>query len=331
MSVATTTDSPAAIAATASTPSTSADRPCHRPYRAVVASVSRVSESFVRVVFTCPRFRWFGTDRLDQRVKLLFPLDDGTLHDLGADGEDEGEPYAWYAAWRELPEHLRSPMRTYTVRAVDPDARTVTVDFACHGDVGPATRWAQRAVAGQELLICGPDSRSETSHLGIDFKPGLAEHLLLAGDETAAPAICAILEQLPATRDVHAFIEVPTDGDVLPLDVPASFNVTWLPRNHDRVGEEVLPAVTRWLDEHPELVQAATAPRVQQLDDVDVDSEILWDSPDPTVPGEFYAWLAGESAVIKTMRRALVSARGIDRRRVAFMGYWRQGQCERSA
>lgn len=305
-------------------------RPSHRPYRATVQSVTRLAQNYLRITFTCPRFEHFGTHRLDQRIKLLLPLPDGTLADLGCDSTDPGEPYGWYAEWRDLPEDRRSPMRTYTVRAVDTAARTVTIDFVCHGDTGPASRWARRAVPGDQILISGPDSRSDTCHLGIDFKPGTAEHLLLAGDETAAPAICAILEMLPPTRDVHAFIEVPSDGDVLPLSIPDSFQVTWLPRNHDRVGELVVPAVTRWLDEHPEIVAAAASPRPQVVEDLDVDTQILWDSPEPA-PGEFYAWLAGESAVIKTMRRALVTARSIDRRRVAFMGYWRDGQSERSA
>jgi len=42
----------------------------------------------------------------------------------------------------------------------------------------------------------------------------------------------------------------------------------------------------------------------------------------------FCAWLAGEAAVIKTLRRHLVTGCGVDRRSVAFMGYWRQGRAE---
>jgi NADPH-dependent ferric siderophore reductase len=41
-----------------------------------------------------------------------------------------------------------------------------------------------------------------------------------------------------------------------------------------------------------------------------------------------YAWLAGEAGVIRALRRHLVSERGIDRRTVAFMGYWRIGRAE---
>ena len=41
-----------------------------------------------------------------------------------------------------------------------------------------------------------------------------------------------------------------------------------------------------------------------------------------------YAWLAGEAGVIRTLRRHLVAERGLDRRAVAFMGYWRLGHAD---
>ncbi|MFR0656789.1 SIP domain-containing protein, partial [Pantoea sp. SIMBA_079] len=63
------------------------------------------------------------------------------------------------------------------------------------------------------------------------------------------------------------------------------------------------------------------------LDDVDVDNDILWETAE-AVPAGFYAWIAGESAAVKTLRRLLVRGHGIDRSRVAFMGYWRLGRAE---
>ena len=41
-----------------------------------------------------------------------------------------------------------------------------------------------------------------------------------------------------------------------------------------------------------------------------------------------YAWLAGEAGVIRNLRRHLVTERGLDRRAVAFMGYWRLGHVD---
>jgi NADPH-dependent ferric siderophore reductase len=39
--------------------------------------------------------------------------------------------------------------------------------------------------------------------------------------------------------------------------------------------------------------------------------------------------MAGEAAMVKGLRRHLVQGCGVDRKRVAFMGYWRLGQSER--
>ena len=76
---------------------------------------------------------------------------------------------------------------------------------------------------------------------------------------------------------------------------------------------------------------AVTRP-VADLDDVDVDADLLWEVPRDDASSvrtaEAYAWLAGEAAVIKSLRRYLVSELGWDRTAVAFMGYWREGRAE---
>jgi NADPH-dependent ferric siderophore reductase len=41
-----------------------------------------------------------------------------------------------------------------------------------------------------------------------------------------------------------------------------------------------------------------------------------------------YVWIAGESGQVKALRRHFVGERGFDRRRVTFVGYWRQGLSE---
>ena len=48
---------------------------------------------------------------------------------------------------------------------------------------------------------------------GVEFRPGTARTLLLAGDETAAPAICSILEALPPSMSGHAVVEVAHESD----------------------------------------------------------------------------------------------------------------------
>ncbi len=305
-----------------------ATRPAYRPYVARVLTAQRLSPHFVRVTFTADDFDVFGTAGLDQRIKLILPLEDGTVGDFGQQDAaviDSGE---WYTRWRELADNERGPLRTYTVRRVDPAARQVVVDFVVHHGAGPAGSWAEHARAGQEMVIVGPDQRSLDYRVGLDWHPGTARRVLLAGDETAVPAISAILESLDSTYDVDAFIEVPTAADVLELNLADTVRVTWVARDEREHGAALTQAVVAWTASAGDVLARAAAPRHQDLADIDVDSELIWDSPDDS-EGEFYAWIAGEAAMVKGLRRHLVQASGVDRKRVAFMGYWRLGQSER--
>jgi len=299
-------------------------RPAYRPYLLRAARIQRLAPHFVRVTFTGGDLVDFGTGGLDQRIKVVFPFADGTFSDLGQH-EAAGD---WYDRWRALPAEERNPFRTYTVRRIDAAARELDIDFVVHHEPGPAGAWADAAEIGDELVVVGPDERSPHSRGGIDWHPGSARRLLLAGDETAAPAICSILESLGAGFDVDAFVEVPTAADALRPALPASFRVRWISRNDAPHGERLIEAVTAWTAQSTDLLAAAAAPRPQELEDIDVDQEVLWDSSEDA-DGEFYAWIAGESATVKTLRRLLVSGCGVDRKRVAFMGYWRRGQSER--
>src|SRR5690554_567605 len=307
-------------------------RPAYRPYRASVARLVQLTPNFVRVTFTGDDFHTFGTDGLDQRLKIIFPIDGHGISDIGADDEQTLADGSWYARWRALPDERRNPFRTYTVRAIRPTERELDVDMVSHGDgdynSGPASRWLNRATVGDEVVIVGPDAGSIDSAIGIDWHPGAATQLLLAGDETAAPAICAVLESLPHGRRAQAFIEVPDAADSLPLDLPSGCSVTWLHRGENPVGTHLDPAVRGWVADNLAVIRPALAASAQQLEDVDVDLELLWDSPEEVTDGHFYAWLAGEASAIKLLRRFLVSETGIDRKRVAFMGYWRAGRAE---
>lgn len=296
------------------------DRAAYRPFDVRVAGIRVLSPSFRRVTFTADDLRFFAAHAKDQRIKILFPVD-GVLSELGIDGE-------WYARWRALPDGERNPFRTYTVRAVRPAQGEVDVDFVWHGlneHSGPAATWLSDAVEGDQVVIVGPDARSVHSAIGMDWRPGDASEILLAGDETAAPAICGILESLPAGVRAHAFIQVPTAQDALPVAHNDATSLTWLARDTD--PQSLDDAVRVWLGGHRTAYAPALTRGAQELDDIDVDVDLLWDSPEGG-NGSFYAWLAGEAAMIKGLRRLLVSETGIDRSRVAFMGYWRRGKAE---
>jgi NADPH-dependent ferric siderophore reductase len=303
-------------------------RPAYRPYRATVSGLVRLSAHFIRVTFTGPDLEVFGTDGFDQRLKIVLPIAGLGLSDIGADDERALAEGNWYARWRALPDERRNPFRTYTIRAARPAEREIDVDMVCHGDGGPASRWLGNVTIGEEVYLVGPDSRSNQSHTGIDWHPGDATEFLLAGDETAAPAICSIIESLPSGCTAHAFIEIPAVSDRVPVTVPVGCTVTWLSRGQSPVGDALDPAVRDWIAQNPNAIRSSLVSSAQQLDDIDIDRELLWHSPEATAGGLFYAWLAGEAAAIKRLRRFLVSETGIDRKRIAFMGYWRAGKAE---
>ncbi|NNH06689.1 siderophore-interacting protein [Cellulomonas fimi] len=294
-----------------------------------VADVQRLCPSVLRLTFTGDDLDRFADNGFDQRIKFFLPLRDAGYDELlSLDGSAD-----WYGRWRALPDERRHTVRTYTARAVRQHRRELDVDVVLHGDLGPASRWAGSAAPGDELVILGPNADAVGPHGGVDFvPPARTDRLLIAGDETALPAIAGILERLPADARGEAIIEMPHPEDRLDLTAPAGVTVRWYGRGENPHGSLLVPAVQAAAARM--LPGQAPAPDVV-LEDVDVDEGILWEVPVDWATGaplaeeaHLYAWLAGEAAVIKTLRRHLVAECGVDRKAVAFMGYWREGRCE---
>jgi len=212
------------------------------------------------------------------------------------------------------------------------EQREVDVDFVLHGATGPASAWAESAAVGDEVVLIGPNARFPGPTGGFEWHPPVdASCLLIAGDETAVPAVCTIVESLSAGRRARVLLEVPEAGDALEVAAPAGVEITWLPRSTGAGapaprGSLLTAAVVQAAARLGDVLGPSPAP----LEDVDVDSGILWEVPsEATVPARssgVYAWLAGEAGVVKGLRRHLVQEVGVDRRSIAFMGYWREGR-----
>lgn len=285
----------------------------------------RLSPHFVRLALAAPELADFGVEgpSYDQRIKLLIPGENG-LPDL--------DPARWYDDWRSREESERGSLRTYTVRAVRGSGSdsVLVVDVVVHADgptgaPGPGSRWALDAALGERVLLVGP--RRGSYFGGIEFDPGEARELLLVGEESAVPAVAAILEQIGETARGAAFLEVPDAADLQQLDAPPGVKVHWLVRGEAPVGAALVPAVRAHLG-----LPVAVPGSSEAGEEVDPD---LWETPTysssgadlaAAAPGDRYAWIAGEAGVVTTLRRALVRECGWQRGEVAFMGYWRQGR-----
>jgi len=247
-----------------------------------VARTRRLGPSLVRVTFVGEDLQYFFSDGHDQSLSLFLPAEGRTEPGVPVELGD-----GWWQGWREQADDVRAVMRSYTLRSLRRDPDEIDIDIVLHEPAGPASRWAARACAGDRVQLLGP---AVADNRAIRFRPpGDTDLVLLWGDETALPAVSAILEALPAGQRARVWLEVQDAGDIQDLATDADAEITWL------VGEKALGVV-----------------REAQL-------------PPAERP---YVWIAGESGRVKELRRHFVRERGIDRRRVTFVGYWRLGMTE---
>jgi NADPH-dependent ferric siderophore reductase len=294
----------------------------YRFFRAPVNAITDVTPSFRRFTLRSDELAGYGDPGFDQRIKVVVPTASAGL-DAMPTGVD------WYPRWRAMDPDRRPAFRTYTTRRVRRDRCEVDIDMVVHEPLGPASRWILDARVGDEILIFAPTSQVTAPNPGIDFvPPARTGHILLAGDETAAPALAVILEQLPPGARGTVVLEVPRDEDAAYLPAHPGFEARVASRERGERNAHLLAATMEAAD------RLIPAGRGCEVEEIDVDRDILWEVPRTAKGGaalrsaSLYAWLAGEAGAITALRRHLVGDLGVDRRAVAFMGYWRLGRAE---
>ncbi|MDF0374209.1 MULTISPECIES: siderophore-interacting protein [Streptomyces] len=195
--------------------------PPQRPMYVTVTEVRRLAPRMVRITLTgddVGDFDYVGPDHL---VRLFLPVGDDLPLPTGSD---------WWAELQAMPADRRPVVRNYTVRRIDHARRRIDIDFALHGDSGPASAWAGNAAPGDRIGVLSDGAR---------YRAGDADWQLLVGDETAMPAIASMLEGV--RTPVHAFLEVQDDQDVLNL----AGEVNWLYRSnaHGARGSRTVEAL----------------------------------------------------------------------------------------
>jgi len=167
--------------------------------------------------------------------------------------------------------------RSMTVRHLDRVRGEMTIDIALHGD-SAAGRWASAARPSDPVGVVGPG--------GGWSAPPDADAVLLAGDETALPAIAGLLAALPRHAPVHAVVEVLDGADEQDLARP----VQWVHRSR---GGSLADAVRSWR---------------------------------PPTDRTVAVWVAGEGHAVKELREHLRLERGLPRSHCHAIRYWTQGR-----
>lgn len=198
-------------------------------------------------------------------------------------------PYDLDALRESLPAHLMPTTRTYTVRKFDLANGRVWIDFVTHGAEGLAGPWATHAKPGDQLAL---------RKIGGGYSPSDdADWHLLAGDESATPAIAAALEAMPSDARGVALIEAGSEVDRLELQAPAGIEVRWQYRGADEVAGTSMV-----------LVDAVRA--------------LPWQE------GEVQVFVHGERGAMKLLRPYFTDERGLDRSQLSLSPYWAYGRRE---
>jgi NADPH-dependent ferric siderophore reductase len=177
----------------------------------------------------------------------------------------------------------RPIIRTLTPLSFDAERLELDVEIVLHGD-GPLSAWAGRARPGDRAAISGTGRGYEVDQAARSF--------LLAGDESALPAIAMLLDALSGTADVMAFIEVADPSGRRELGTRPGVAVVWCDLAAGAPpGSAMLKAVTT----------AAFGEDVR-------------------------VWAAGEAAAMQRLRRHLFDERVLSRSQVVVRGYWKHGR-----
>lgn len=217
----------------------------------------------------------FVSPGFDDDIRLIFPYpgEQGLVLPTQAQG---------HLDWPKDPRPLA---KVYTVRRWDAETGELDVDFVKHG-IGTATTWAYRAKPGDRIHFFGPHASA-----GL---PTHADWLLVAGDDTALPAIGRLLEELPRDARAQVFIEIAEHSHIQNLRELPGVTVTWLVRDGAEPGTTTL------------LLDA-------------VRDTVWWE-------GMPFAWVAGEQSTVRDIRRHLVEDRGIPKEDITFVGYWKRSE-----
>ncbi|ATN36725.1 phage tail protein (plasmid) [Rhizobium sp. ACO-34A] len=239
---------------------------------AVVVGTEQVTPRMLRVKFACADVSPFLGG--DIHVRILVPP-------KGREPVWPGIREDGRVAWPEGEDELL--VRVYTIRAVDAERGELWIDFFQHPEHDiptPGADFARDARAGDLVGIMGPG--------GGDVPQ--ATSMLIAGDETALPAIARIAAEAQPGTSIRAIIEVEDAAEEQPLLSAATLDVRWLHRasyggdEKDAFASETMEAIG-------------------------------------TMAADTFIWVACEKEGARKVRK-LLKSRDHDRKRMYVAHYW---------
>lgn len=240
-----------------------------------VRRFERVTPRSVRVTLYGEDLAEFALHGVAEHIKVAFPAP-GQERPVMPTWTDEGPVY--------LPGVPRPILRTYTPRRFRPDVLELDVEFMLHEDAtGVASGWAARVAVGDQVVVTSPGGPYR-------FDPD-AREFVLAGDESALPAIAQVIESLPADARAKVFLEVEDAAEEQALSSEAAVTVQWIHRDGNAQSGELLERELRALE-------IADGTKV---------------------------FVACEAGIMRNIRRYLLQERGLAREAIHTHGYWKRG------
>lgn len=244
------------------------------PFRkARVESVDWVTPRLVRMTLAGPDLAGFAVTEPAASVRLLTP----------SPGAARLEIPVWNGNEFLLRNGSRPVIRTLTPLRVDGRGGSMDVEIVV-AHAGLLADWARRASSGDAVALSGPGR-------GYNIEDGLTE-VLLAGDETALPAIGQLLDGLPGSAEIDVLVEIGDPRARLDLPGHPGARLEWI------VNEDGLRPGTMLAD------------RLERLD----------------LSEDVRIWAAGEAAAMQRIRKHLFKELGLPRSVAAVRGYWKFGR-----
>ncbi|WP_333619360.1 siderophore-interacting protein [Dietzia sp.] len=250
-----------------------------------VVSAENPNPAFRRVVFTGEHIEpLLRAKAADAYVKLLFP--GVTVRgDSAREKKDHKVKKAKKSEKSTSSHHGKPCTRSYTLAQIDPEARTVTVDFTRHDGGGAGYTWAAAARPGDTITSSLPRG---------SYSPGKgADAFFVVADTPGLPAARRVIAAAKKPERIRVIVDTTLSEEQ--LELPKKVHSVTIVDSSEKGSNTRSTESSSLLD----ALEAAKWPK-----------------------GTVEIFARGEKTVTKRHIGRLARERGLDRSRASISGYW---------